>query len=286
MLQFHIYNLPKLTSLTAMVMLLSILVGCGQAPEASQASQVSQASEIFSYQVRVKVKDTEQNIPNARVTIEIRDKATINEDTDANGIARFIINNQYAGQPAKLTVNATGFKSYLLNVDIDRDRLPNTIPLEQEVTDNIPTLTPITTEVPTNTVAPPSTEAAVPPTNVPTETATPQPVLTEKELEDELKKLNVILSQTQEEEVRKWLSNTGYRFLAENTLTALAGRRLIAPVPLDVINETYKAEIKKPGENISLGEYKNLEAYEPAILAAWNKVWPEDRATSLSDIVR
>lgn len=85
----------------------------------------------FEYQVRVQNREASQNIPNAKVTIEVAGQAPLDEITDANGFARISINASYAGKPGRLLVEASGYEAYRQEIDLTEGILPDTIPLKQ-----------------------------------------------------------------------------------------------------------------------------------------------------------
>lgn len=88
-------------------------------------------SPSFTYAVRVQKEGTSQNIPNAKVTIEVAGQAPLDEITDANGFARIAINASYAGKPGRLLVEANGYEAYRQEIDLTEGNLPDTIPLKE-----------------------------------------------------------------------------------------------------------------------------------------------------------
>jgi len=90
------------------------------------------ASQTFDYPVRVQEKDSEGTIPNARVILEVASKAPLDEITDSNGFARIRIESSYVGKPGKIIVEATGYKKYTQNIDLNKDTLPDIIRLERQ----------------------------------------------------------------------------------------------------------------------------------------------------------
>lgn len=54
----------------------------------------------FTYTVRVQKEGTNQNISNAKVTIEVAGQAPLDEITDSNGFARIFITDSYVTQVA------------------------------------------------------------------------------------------------------------------------------------------------------------------------------------------
>ncbi|TEU11391.1 MAG: SH3 domain-containing protein [Anaerolineales bacterium] len=134
--------------LVVMVMLIfasSLVVGCGI------ASPVPPISTPFSYPVRVLVKGTNENIPSARVTIEVDGKAPLDDITDSNGFVRIDIPSSHAGQRGKLIVEATGYKRYTQEIDLIEDILPTIILLRLEAGAVGALPSPIYTATPTST---------------------------------------------------------------------------------------------------------------------------------------
>jgi len=74
-------------------------------------------SQPFTYAVRVQKEGTNQNVSNAKVTIEVAGQAPLDEITDSNGFARIVINASYAGKPGRLLVEANGYESYRQEID-------------------------------------------------------------------------------------------------------------------------------------------------------------------------
>jgi len=71
-------------------------------------------------------------------------KAPLEEIADSNGFARVSIDADRAGQPGKLIVQATGYKPYVQNIDLNPENLPDVVQLE--IISSVPptdTLTPI-----------------------------------------------------------------------------------------------------------------------------------------------
>ncbi len=84
----------------------------------------------FSYQTRVQAKDSNENIPNAQVTIEVPGRAPLDGITDSNGLARIQIAASHSGQPGRLIVEANGYHRYVQEIDLTRDALPDLVRLE------------------------------------------------------------------------------------------------------------------------------------------------------------
>lgn len=88
-------------------------------------------SQSFTYSVRVQKEGTGQNIPNAKVTIEVAGQAPLDEITDTNGYARISIDAVYVSKPGRLLVEADGYQRYRQEIDLAEGNLPDTIPLRQ-----------------------------------------------------------------------------------------------------------------------------------------------------------
>lgn len=86
----------------------------------------------FTYQVRVQDKDTNDNIPNAVVTIEVGGQAPLDGITDSTGLARIFVSSSHSGQPGRLIVEADGYIKYRQEIDITEGALPKDILLEPE----------------------------------------------------------------------------------------------------------------------------------------------------------
>lgn len=89
-------------------------------------------STSFDYQVRVQAKDSGEDIAGAQVTIEVGGQSPLNVITDSEGVARISVQDNYAGKPGVVLVEATGYKSYRLNIDLVKDALPQVVQLEQK----------------------------------------------------------------------------------------------------------------------------------------------------------
>ncbi len=84
----------------------------------------------FYYGVRVYVKDKDQVIQGAKVTIEVGGQAPIDDFTDSNGYTRILILTSHVGQPGRLIVEETGYQRWEQNIDLKPDLLPDIIELE------------------------------------------------------------------------------------------------------------------------------------------------------------
>ena len=115
------------------------------------------------------------------------------------------------------------------------------------------------------------------------------PPIQTSELEQELYKANIILSESENnvQQVRTWLtSDPAYQALAVGCLSALAGRRVIDPVPLDVINGWYMEALGYPSDQyIPPSRYDDLEKLKGAIFAAWKERHSGSTQNSFNEIV-
>lgn len=82
----------------------------------------------FTYFVTVLDADG-QPVAHAQVMLEIEDKASLEDETDSLGSARIQVPASYLERAGRLRVYADGFTTYDQNIDIYRDRLPNTVRL-------------------------------------------------------------------------------------------------------------------------------------------------------------
>ncbi len=80
--------------------------------------------------MRVYVKDKDQVIRGAKVTIEVGGKAPIDDYTDSNGYTRILIPASHSGQPGWLIVEETGYQRWEQSIDLKPDMLPDVIELE------------------------------------------------------------------------------------------------------------------------------------------------------------
>ena len=82
----------------------------------------------FTYFVTVLDADG-QPVAHAQVMLEIEGKASLEDETDSLGSARIQVPASYLERAGRLRVYADGFMSHDQNIDIYRDRLPNTVRL-------------------------------------------------------------------------------------------------------------------------------------------------------------
>jgi hypothetical protein len=95
----------------------------------------------FEYQVQVQAKDTGVELGGAQVRIEVASIAPLDAITDTHGTARIFIDSSRKNKPALLTVETSGYKKYVQNIDLRTDVLPAIIQLESELLSPDPTLT-------------------------------------------------------------------------------------------------------------------------------------------------
>ena len=86
--------------------------------------------ETIDYQVRVVDSATGEVIEGAEVMIETGSLAPVDAYSDTRGIARIFLESSRVGKPGRLIVKANGYETYLENMDIASDTLPDTIKLE------------------------------------------------------------------------------------------------------------------------------------------------------------
>lgn len=115
----------------------------------------------------------------------------------------------------------------------------------------------------------------------------PAVVVRPSEFEQELSKANIILSEVDRDQVRMWLRNdTAYQALAQLCLTVLKGKRVVDPVPLDVINGYYKQELDYAfDEWVGPEEYNDRDKLEIAIFRTWKERYKADPRSSFDEIV-
>ena len=86
-----------------------------------------------SFTYGVTVLDVEgQPIPHAEVTIEIGDKAPLEDEADSSGFARIEVPASHAERPGLLRVRAAGFEPVAQNIELYQNRLPNTVRLPRQ----------------------------------------------------------------------------------------------------------------------------------------------------------
>lgn len=107
------------------------------------------------------------------------------------------------------------------------------------------------------------------------------------QLEQELSKANIYLSDVNPDKIRNWLrSDPAYYALAQNCLVVMSGKKVNDLVPLDVINGKYKELFGyAPNQYLRPDKYNDLDKLKIAILKAWqdkNAGFPQ---TSFDQIV-
>jgi hypothetical protein len=115
------------------------------------------------------------------------------------------------------------------------------------------------------------------------------PPIQNSALEQELSKANIILSESEGNvhQVRSWLtSDPAYQALARSCLHALAGRRVIDPVPLDVINGWYMHSLGySTDQYIPPSRYNDVGKVKAAIFDSWKERHGGATHTSFDEIV-
>lgn len=110
---------------TVIGVIVALIFGVLQVIEPNQ-----EGSSVFTYQVRVEAIGTNETIPNATVTIEVGGQAPLDNVTDSNGVARIFISATHAGKPARLIVEAEGYRRYRQEMDLVEEVLPDIVRLE------------------------------------------------------------------------------------------------------------------------------------------------------------
>ena len=109
------------------------------------------------------------------------------------------------------------------------------------------------------------------------------------QLEHELSRAHIILSESEGNvhQVRTWLtSDPAYQALARSCLRALAGKRVINPVPLDVINGWYMEALGYSSDQyVPPSRYNDLGKLKGAIFAAWKERHAGSTENSFDEIV-
>lgn len=126
----HNFGLIKVFVLTLAVILIT---SCFQTSTPMVLSPTSTPALVFSYQVRVRDRDSGENILDAQVTIDIEGKASLISFTDSEGIARSFVYDTHANRPGWLIVTAEGYQIYRRNIDLTQGSLPTVIQLEPGV---------------------------------------------------------------------------------------------------------------------------------------------------------
>lgn len=103
-----------------------------------------------------------------------------------------------------------------------------------------------------------------------------------------LEKANIILSEVNPAQVRIWLrDDPAYQALAGYCLDVLAGRRVLDPIPLDVINGRYKEQLGfPPGYYLTADKYKPDDNLRTAIFRAWQERHSNTTKSSFAEIVK
>jgi len=108
-------------------------------------------------------------------------------------------------------------------------------------------------------------------------------------LESELSKANIILTEAtgKRDQVREWLiSDPQYQVMARTCLTVLTGKRVIDPIPLDVIVGKYRVSLGgSTGTNYPADKYTDMDKAKAAIFNAWKERHPDFPQKSFDEIV-
>jgi hypothetical protein len=93
-------------------------------------SACSEPAASLVYALRVQDHSSGQPIVNAKVTLDVPGKAPLDEFTDSNGYTRIPVDAIYVGRPGRLQVEASGYQSYIQNIDVTDGTLPHLVQLE------------------------------------------------------------------------------------------------------------------------------------------------------------
>ena len=105
------------------------LIGLIMIPVLNNSPYRQIGSENSYYRVRIET-ETGDPIANANVTIELSGMTPLSAVSDANGSALVLIDSPYAGNPARLFVEATGYQPFSKHVDLTRSTLPTIVLLK------------------------------------------------------------------------------------------------------------------------------------------------------------
>ena len=92
----------------------------------------ARTEDSFEYSVRVQHKDQDKYISGATITLETPEQAPLITETDSTGYARLFLDSNYAGKPGRLLIEATGYQTYVREVDLRQGDLPSIVSLEPE----------------------------------------------------------------------------------------------------------------------------------------------------------
>lgn len=96
-----------------------------------QPTATAVSTTTFRYPVRVRDNTNQDVIPKALITIQVSDKAPFSQFTDNNGLALFLLYDNWVGNNATIVVSAAGYKVFILNTTISNS-LPDVIMLDPE----------------------------------------------------------------------------------------------------------------------------------------------------------
>lgn len=119
--------------------------------------------------------------------------------------------------------------------------------------------------------------------------STPAVVIPPQALESELAKANVSLTEVPDKEslVRQWFqSDPQYQTMAQTILTSLAGKRVINPIPLDVIIAKYRVALGgRADSTFSADQYRDIEITKTAMFDTWKERHPDFPQKTFDEIV-
>lgn len=105
-------------------------------------------------------------------------------------------------------------------------------------------------------------------------------------IENGLLRANIILSEVNSVQVRSWLvDDLQYRVMSQTCLSLLKGKRIINPIPIDVIVSKYRISIGGFADSYFPAEkYRDINKLEMAIFATWKERHKDFPQNSFDDI--
>lgn len=87
-------------------------------------------SPSFSYPFRIQSKQTNQQVANAQVIIEMSGSTPTVQFTDSEGLCSFQLDRSYLGSLAHIRVEATGFQTIVHEIELNEHQIPEILELE------------------------------------------------------------------------------------------------------------------------------------------------------------
>ncbi len=122
-------KIPRWITIFGAVLLILILVFVGWQIWDRDGNPVSQ--ERFLFQARVWDDATNDDIENAKVTIDLPGTVPISTFTDSVGLAVFEIESQYSGKLVGLHVVKPGYENWDQNIKLEKGQRPYEVRLSQ-----------------------------------------------------------------------------------------------------------------------------------------------------------